>query len=329
MFSINLANLALPIAVLTSILVYCIAIMLMPKRMFSEQSKRVREALKRIETEQRGNRFAETVEVEDPIETMLKNPLVRAFALIPGANRMLPLLHSAGLAESVDKFFLGAIAVFMIIVVLCGEIGVHSSLLVAVAATPVLLYLYLKGRIAKQRKHSLDVFPEALDMIVRSVKAGYPINTALGIVAENVPAPLNGEFKRLLYEMSMGTTLTEACSRFANRMDDPDVRFFAVVVGIQQESGGNLSEILGNISNVIRQRRQLKMKIRALSSEGRATAWIIGGLVVLLTVTIHVIAPHHLDPLWVTSAGHKTLITIGSLMVLGVFLIRKIIDVEV
>lgn len=331
MFSLSLpgaTNLALPIAVIISVTLYFISIMLLPKRLFSEQSMRVHEALKRIELEQQ-NMFGGHQEDQNETETLLKNPLLRAFIMIPNADRLLPLLISAGLVASVDKLLLGAVILFIVLLVATAKLGIVASVVITCIATPLLVYLYLVKRVSKQRNRSLAIFPEALDMIVRSVKAGYPINTALSIVTENVPPPLNAEFQRVLHEISVGTTLAEACLRLANRLDDPDVRFFAVVIGIQQESGGNLSEILGNISNVIRQRRQLKLRIRALSSEGRATAWIIGGLIVLLTITIQVMAPQHMAPLFSTSTGHSVLMVIGTMMFMGVLLIRKIIDVEV
>jgi tight adherence protein B len=322
-------NLALPLAVIVSVAIYLIGMMLLPKNMFSEQSLRVREALKRIEVEQRRLQGTHDETLEDDMEVMMRNPLVRGFTMIPHASNILPMLQSAGLATSIDKLFIGLIIVFIAVLFFTAKLGIIASLLIACISAPTLIYLYIRKRISKQHKRALEIFPEALDMIVRSVRAGYPINTAISIVAENVPAPLDEEFRRILHEVGIGTTLGEACLRFAKRLDDPDVRFFAVVIGIQQESGGNLSEILGNISHVIRQRRQLKMRIRALSSEGRATAWIIGALIVLLTITIQFMSPEHLKPLFTTPSGHTALMVIGSMMVSGVLLIRKIINVEV
>ncbi len=323
----NLTDFGLPIAVGVSIAIYCIAIMVMPKRLFSEQSLRVREALKRIENEYQVERL-DGIEVQDPVEVMMRNPLVRAFVMVPGAKRLLPLLHEAGLAQRIDAFFIGLVVALLVALLVAVKFGA-MGVLFAVAGTPLFVLLVLRRLAQAQRKRALDVFPEALDMIVRSVKAGYPLNTALGIVAENMPPPMSEEFKRMVHELTVGAPVSEVVTRFANRMDDGDVRFFAVVVGIQQESGGNLSEILAGISRVIRQRRQLKLRIRALSAEGRATAWIIGGLVVALTLTINIIAPEHLSPLWHTESGNHTVLVIVLLMLTGVLLIRRIIDVEV
>src|SRR5690606_14615764 len=142
--------------------------------------------------------------------------------------------------------------------ILFAPLGIFGALL-AVILTLGGIRFYLKNVIKKRKENFLKMLPDALDISIRSVRDGYPIVPAIGMVADSLPPEIGAEYLRIMQEASYGYTLGEAVSRFADRMQDPDVSFFSVVVNLQQETGGNLAEVLSNLSYVIRQRQQLKL----------------------------------------------------------------------
>jgi tight adherence protein B len=123
--------------------------------------------------------------------------------------------------------------------------------------------------------------------------------------------------------------LFEALNRMADRIDEPDVRFFTVVLAVQQEAGGNLSEVLTNLSSIIRKRRVLRLKIKALASEGRATSWILGSLPLFVFCVIYYMSPDHLRPLWETSSGHFVVLCVLGMEFMGLMIVRQIVNMEV
>jgi tight adherence protein B len=189
--------------------------------------------------------------------------------------------------------------------------------------------MLVQNLVKRNRRKFLDAFPEALDSIVRSVRAGYPLNSAIRLIGDDLPAPVGPEFKRVADETAYGWTLYEALARMAERVDEPDVRFFSVVLTVQQESGGNLSEVLSNLSNVIRKRKQLRLKIRALTAEGRATSWILGTLPVFAFVVIIFSVPEHVQPLFDSLTGNLILGAAFGMVIMGMTVVHRIINMEV
>ena len=166
-------------------------------------------------------------------------------------------------------------------------------------------------------------------MIVRSVRSGYPMNAALRMVSENVQPPVSNEFKQVADEIAYGSTLIEALQRLSQRIDEQDVRFFVVVLSVQQEVGGNISEVLGNLSSLIRKRKYLRMKVKALASEGIATGWVLGSMPVVMALLLSWITPGYLSPLFDTQLGHTVLgITVG-VAAMGILIVRQMINMKV
>jgi tight adherence protein B len=149
------------------------------------------------------------------------------------------------------------------------------------------------------------------------------------MVADSMPPEIAKEYTRIVSEASFGYTLAEAVQRFADRIQQPDVNFFSVVIGVQQETGGNLSEVLGNLSTVIRQRKHLRHKIKALSSEGKATVVILVGIAIFMVLTVKFVSPTHFKPLLETPAGHTVMMVIGSIFASTFFIIRRIINFRI
>ncbi|MBV8938726.1 MAG: type II secretion system F family protein [Alphaproteobacteria bacterium] len=301
--------------------------MLIPRHVLEDSNAYTRHMLNRLRQQSQAGQQSQTMPVaqeEDPVD----NPLVRAFLLAPGMQRAVPLIQRAGMWQSLDQFVLAFLLLFLFAIFVLARFG-WLGIPMAAIITAVLAWLYLRYRLDKRRRAFLMQFPEALDSIVRSVRAGYPLSSAIGMVAENMPAPLGPEFRRVVDEASFGFTLNEALNRMADRLDEPDVQFFTVVLSVQQEAGGNLSELLTNLASLIRKRKQLRLKIKALSSEGRATAWILGSLPLFVFLIISYFAPEHLKPLYNTDLGHLVLFTVVGMVGMGMLIVRQIIDMEI
>jgi tight adherence protein B len=172
----------------------------------------------------------------------------------------------------------------------------------------------------------LDNFANAIDVIVRGVKSGLPLNECLSIIARESPAPLNEEFKEVVDQSRVGVTITESFDRMMARMPLAEVKFFAIVVGIQQQAGGNLSEALGNLSGVLRDRKTLAAKVKALSAEAKASAWVLGSLPFVVMMMVYLSTPKYIMILFTTMIGQFLLAVAGVWMTIGLLVMRKMIN---
>lgn len=167
--------------------------------------------------------------------------------------------------------------------------------------------------------------PDALDQIVRGVKSGMPLSDCLKSIAADAPEPVRSEFKAMFDDHTMGMPLADAAARMPERMPVPEATFFAIVIAIQSRSGGSLSEALGNLSKVVRERKKMKNKIQAMSSEAKASAGIIGALPFLVAGALAVTSPDYLAVLFTTLAGNAILAVSGFWMLIGILVMRKMI----
>lgn len=317
------------LAVIVSLLIYLVAVALIPGHVLQGSNKYTRHMLSRLRQQNMawqggGQQASADLAATDPGD----NPLVRAFLLMPGMQRVVPYLQRADEWSRLDRFVLAFLLIFLFLLFVSAPLGIIALPLAAIATT-VVGVMYVRGRIASRRRAFLAQFPEALDAIVRSVRAGHPLHTAVTLVGENLPAPMGDEFRRVADEMAYGTSLMEALKRMAERVNESDVRFFTVVLGVQQESGGSLSEVLNNLSIVIRKRKQLREKIKALSSEGRATAMVLFMLPVFIIGIIYMFAPDHFKPLIETTSGNIVAGCVAAIMVSGMVIINRIVNMEV
>lgn len=182
---------------------------------------------------------------------------------------------------------------------------------------------FLKRR--REKKFTND-FANAIDVIVRSVKSGLPTNDALKIVAEEFRDPVGGEFKRLVENMKLGVTLDQGLKRMFESMPTAEVNFFGIVMTVQLKSGGNLSEALGNLSAVLRDRKRLIGKVKAMSSEAKASAMIIGALPPGVMTIVYLSTPGYISLLFTQKAGNLMLAGCVIWMGLGIFVMKKMID---
>jgi tight adherence protein B len=182
---------------------------------------------------------------------------------------------------------------------------------------------FLKNR---REKKFTNEFANAIDVIVRSVRSGLPTNEALKIVARESPQPVGGEFSRLVEGLKVGITLDQGCKRMYESMPTAEVSFFGIVMTIQQKSGGNLSEALSNLSGVLRDRKRLQGKIKAMSSEAKASAMIIGSLPPAVMGIVYATTPAYISLLFTQRAGNLILAGCAVWMSVGIFVMRKMIN---
>jgi tight adherence protein B len=242
------------------------------------------------------------------------------------ANR----IQQAGLTWSKTTFIIisASLGVMLFLVVLI----VSGSLLASVAfgfAAGFGIPRWLLSHLRKRReKKFLEGLPDAIDVIVRGIKAGLPLFDSIKIVATDAPEPLRSEFATIVETQAIGMPLGEACERLYERMPLPEANFFGIVIAIQQKAGGNLSEALGNLSKVLRERKKMKAKIKALSTEAKAGAVVIGSMPVVVMVLVYLTTPKYIEVLWLDPTGRILLAGSAILMTMGILVMKKMINFD-
>lgn len=185
------------------------------------------------------------------------------------------------------------------------------------------------GFLKKRRENKfLAGLPDAVDVIVRGIKAGLPLFESIKVVAADAPEPLRSEFLAIIETQAIGMPLGEACARLYDRMPLPEANFFGIVISIQQKSGGNLSEALGNLSKVLRDRKKMKEKIQAMSMEAKASAGIIGSLPPIVMFLVYLSTPQYISLLWTHPTGQLMLVGCVVWMTLGILVMKKMINFD-
>jgi tight adherence protein B len=248
-------------------------------------------------------------------------------------NKRAPLsvrIAQAGLSWSKRQFAFISAGMGLVAFVLSSFFG--TGLIIAAAigfagafGAPRWLLSFLKKR--RERKF-LDGFPDAVDVIVRGVKAGLPLLDCIKMIALEAPDPLKSEFRVILETQAIGMPLGEACGKLYERTPLPEANFFGIVVAIQQKAGGNLSEALGNLSRVLRDRKKMKAKIQAMSQEAKASAGIIGALPIAVMTLVYLTSPQYISLLFTTSVGHMMLAASAIWMAMGVMVMKKMINFD-
>jgi tight adherence protein B len=184
----------------------------------------------------------------------------------------------------------------------------------------------LNGAITRRQKKFTGSFADAMDIIVRGVRTGLPLGDCLKIIAHESPDPLGTEFRRVVEGESLGIPLEVCLEQMYDRMPISEVNFFSTVLNIQNTTGGNLGESLANLASVLRGRKLLREKIKALSAEAKMSAIIIGILPIAVGGLVTVISPEYMTELYTTSTGHRNLMIGAGMMVLGTLMMRKMIN---
>ena len=189
-------------------------------------------------------------------------------------------------------------------------------------------YMYVARARTKRMLKFEEHFPESIDLIARALRAGHALPTGLSMVADEMPPPVGTEFRLLYDEQNFGLTLPDALRNFAKRIPVLDARFFVTAVLTQRESGGNLAEVLDNLSSVIRDRFKVKRQVRVISAHGRITGWVLSLLPPALAMATLLINPDHLGTLTGDPVGQQMIMVAVFLQVVGTLIIRKIVNVE-
>lgn len=231
-----------------------------------------------------------------------------------GGNRVLPV--AAGMALAAAATLAGA-SIHMF------GMGVVPALALGAAAAPLVAHMTIHSRIARRRREFLELLPEAIDLIVRSVRAGIPVSTAISLVGTEVAEPVGGEFQRLSDALSIGVDFKEALERAADRILLPDFDFFVVCLGIQRETGGQLAETLMNLSEILRRRKEVRRKLKALTAEGRTSAKIVGAIPLVAGLGLFAINPNYTRRLLDDPTGNQLLLVSVVSVSLGMFVINR------
>jgi tight adherence protein B len=241
----------------------------------------------------------------------------------------LPLVQS-GMRWTVEFFLLGSAALALAGPLLTLRWPLPLVLRLACAlmfgAVP---YMLARRARTKRLVRIEQQLPEAADFIARALRAGHSFTNVLQIVGNELPEPLSGEFRLAREEINYGVPMSEALHNMAARIPLTDLRYLIIAVLIQRESGGNLAEILGNISTIIRSRLRLAAQVRVLSAEGRMSAWILGALPFVVGTLMVLINPKYVSLLWTDPEASKILWYAGGMIVVGVIWLRRVIHIRI
>jgi tight adherence protein B len=249
---------------------------------------------------------------------------------IGGVSRGLTdLIEQSGTKMSVGTFLLGSFCLG-VIAFLVGWL-LSRLIVVGIIVGPLAALIpYVVLNWKRQRRISAfeEQFPEALDLLARSLRAGHALTTGIALVAEEMPSPVGPEFRLLYDRQNFGMPFPDALRDFGERIPVLDAKFFTTAVLIQREAGGNLSEVLGNLSAVIRERFRVKRQVQVLSAHGRITGWVLSGLPPALAAAFMITSPNHLTEMINSPIGQDMIIGALALQVVGTLIIRKLVNIE-
>ena len=240
-------------------------------------------------------------------------------------------LHRSGKDWTIAQYFYasGGLAVFIAVIVFL-KTGAPTMALGAGLLVGAGLPHMVVGFFIKRRSNSFtSKFPDAIELLVRGLRSGLPVTETLGVVATEVPGPVGEEFKMVNDRIRIGKTMEDALQDSADRLNTAEFSFFVITLAIQRETGGNLAETLSNLADVLRKRAQMKLKIKAMSSESKASAYIVGSLPFIVFAMIYSINPEYLggfftdDRLIVIGLGG------GVWMSMGAFIMAKMVSFEI
>jgi tight adherence protein B len=282
------------------------------------------------------NRRLKLMQNQPDRETILVQ-LRRERGLTSGGDYRLPLVSlnrlilQSGLSIGIGKFasYIGAFA----LIVFAALMATRGDLLEAwgggLFCCTLLPLLVLKFKRGRRQKRFGAQFPDALDIIVRSLRAGHPVPIAIGMVAREMPDPIGSEFGTVADEITYGADLETAMRNLYFRIGQEDLPLFVTAVAIQSSTGGNLGEILQNLSGVIRQRFKMRRKIRALASEGRASAMILSSLPIVIFLLVQVVTPDFYASVWHESLTKLALACAGTWMGIGNLIMFRMVNFKI
>ncbi|MFM0074748.1 type II secretion system F family protein [Paraburkholderia sediminicola] len=312
-----------------------LAIVLLIEAVYLFWSSRHGTAVKRMDERLRaltagGNISAEKLSILKQ-RLLSDSPFITRLLLhVPRVHALDRQLQQSGLRWSVARFATYTLLCALVGAVLGFVMHAPAPVISAVAVVPGLLPTMILRRKRAKRVLQLErQLPDAADLIGRALRAGHSFPAALGMVGEELPDPLGGEFALVFDEINYGVSMNDALLNMVNRVPVEDLRYFVIAVLIQREAGGNLAEILGSISSIIRERLKLLGKVRVLSAEGRLSAWILGVLPFAILALLSLLNPGYISVFWKDSAGVQLAAGALTMMLFGIVWMRKIVRIHV
>ena len=240
-------------------------------------------------------------------------------------------ISQAGLGFTEMQFYLGSMALglFAGLVAILAGLQLFVALGIAFVAGAGIPRFLVNFALKRRLKKFLDELPNALDVMVRSIKSGLPLNDALRLIAAEAKDPVKTEFRRVVESQQMGLSVPDSIARMYLTVPLSEVNFFAIVIQIQAQAGGNLSEALGNLSRVIRDRKKMKAKVTALSMEAKASAVIIGALPFIVAFLVYLTSPEYMMILFTDPRGHLIMGVSAVWMSIGIFVMRNMINFDI
>ncbi len=320
-------NIVITVGVFIAVLCILEGIVLMLKNKWDPEARRIQRQLKTLSDE---------TEIHQTTDITRK----RALSSIPSLHTMLARIpHLSGIDNLlIQSNFKYPASVFLLSSFLLAFIGFYAAhfmfktLLLALPAAVLfcLIPYFVASARKRQRLRKFErQLPDALDLVARSLRAGHAFSSGLQMVADEFDDPLGIEFQRTIAQINFGLSTEQALKALANRVDCPDLKFFAVSVIIQRESGGNLAEILENISSLIRGRFKLRGKIRTLTAEGKLSAAILIGIPIFVALTLSFINPEYIGVLSTDPTGKMLVAAALIMMGLGIAWMKKMITLKV
>lgn len=283
-------------------------------------------------------RFRHSQNTDDKVEAQYRKSLAsrkpRAMRVAGSGSRLEALelrLKRTGKKWTLSQYFYvsGGIAALVLIVVYIKTGAASLALGTGILIGGGIPHFLVGRAINKRIDNFVTRLPDALDLLVRGLRSGLPVTETLGVVASELPGPVGEEFKLVTDRIKVGRTMDEALQDTADRLNLPEFNFFCITLAIQRETGGNLAETLSNLSDVLRKRAQMKLKIKAMSSESKASAYIVGSLPFIVFALIYTINPEYLGKFFIDErliiAGLGGFTWLG----IGAFIMAKMVSFEI
>lgn len=293
-----------------------------------------KESARRLE----GLRYRHSDSTTDKVESQLKKAIAARKPMmhkVAGAGSRLEALQvrliRTGKGWTVQQYFYASLGLFLVAAILlylrtgAPALSMGVGLVIGAGLPHLVVNFFVKRRLAAFNAK----FPDGIELLVRGLRSGLPVTETLAVVAQEVPGPVGEEFKSAVERIKIGRTMEESLQETADRLGTPEFQFFVITLAIQRETGGNLAETLSNLADVLRKRAQMKLKIKAMSSESKASAYIVGSLPFIVFAMIYWINPTYLggfftdDRLIVTGLGGMVWMSIGA------FIMAKMVSFEI
>ena len=256
--------------------------------------------------------------------------LNRILVELPFVARLQLLLEQAAIKMQVAPFLMivigSTVFSFLVALVVTLSLSLAAAIAALVGAVPFLVAMYMR-----QRRFSRfeEQFPDAMDLLARAVRAGHAFTTAFSLIGEEMSDPVAEEFRITFRQQNLGLPLRDALGNMALRVPLPDVRIFVSAIQIQRDSGGNLGEILDNLSTVVRERFKILREVQVLTAEGRLSMYVLISLPFIVAVLLYLVNPTYMTPLFTESMGRTALLIAACNIFIGYLLIRKLVRIKV